>query len=48
MDAMRQHLFDWADEGFIDPYYFSEKLWDAFQATAALIYVDPNPTLNMM
>merc|ERR1712023_32611 len=38
MQRMGKHLFNIAHEGNTEPYYFSEKLWEPYQAGSVPVY----------
>jgi len=46
MARMGQHLFNIAHEGSVEPYYFSEKLWEPYQAGSVPIYYGPGKDLH--
>ena len=47
MQRMGKHLFNIAHEGNTEPYYFSEKLWEPYQAGSVPVYWGANKELNL-
>jgi len=47
MRRMGAHMFNIAHEGFSEPYYFSEKLWEPYQAGSVPIYFGAGKELEL-